>query len=388
MYSSIECANRSLVRQLELGVILVDSPAALRNLSHELGGVSAIGVDTEANSFYVYREHTCLVQISTRGDDYLVDPLALPDLASLRSVFADSSVLKIYHAADNDVAALKRDFGLITHHLFDTMLAARILGLPRWGLADLLREFFGVESNKRMQRHDWGARPLELAAIRYAAMDSHYLLPLRDVLQARLAENGRVTEAEEEFARVEASEAATRVFDPEAFWRIKGAYDLTPTQQACLRELYIWRDHEAAASDRPPFRIISDQLLLAVALAQPRGQRALDYVPGMPPALAHRYGAGILAAVQRGASAPAPTEVRPPKRDGAELDRYEALRRWRRQAAATRGVEPDVIVSNAALSVLAANPPRTEAELRAIGALGPWKLETYGPALIDLLRHS
>lgn len=367
-------------------MILVDSTAALRTLSRELGGVSAIGVDTEGNSFYAYRERTCLVQLSTRSEDYLVDPLALPDLAPLRSVFADPSVLKIYHAADNDVAALKRDFGLATHHLFDTMLAARILGLPRWGLADLLREFFTVDLNKRMQRHDWGQRPLELAAVRYAAMDSHYLLPLRDVLQARLAEAGRLQEAEEEFARVERSEAAIRIFDPESFWRIKGAYDLTPVQQAALRELHIWRDREAVSTERPPFRIISDQQLVAIAAAQPSAPPALEQVPGMPPPLARRYGAGILAAVRRGAEAPAPQEARLARRDGAELDRYEALRRWRRQAAAARGVEPDVVVSNAVLSALAAKPPRDEEELNALTVLGPWKLQTYGPSLLDVLR--
>jgi ribonuclease D len=367
-------------------VILVDSPAALRTLSRELGGVSAIGVDTEGNSFFVYRERTCLLQISTRSEDYLVDPIALPDLAPLRSVFADASVLKVYHAADNDVAALKRDFGLATRCLFDTMLAARILGLPRWGLADLLREFFGVESNKRMQRHDWGARPLELAAVRYAAMDSHYLLPLHDVLQGRLAEAGRLEEAEEEFARVEQSEASTREFDPESFWRLKGAYDLAPSQRAGLRELYIWRDRQAAATDRPPFRIVPDHFLVAVAAAWPANQEALEQVAGMPPSIARRYGSSILAALQRGATAPAPQELRPARREGAELDRYEALRRWRRQAAAARGVEPDVIVSNAVLSALAASPPQSEDELRALAVLGPWKLRAYGPALLGVLN--
>ena len=367
-------------------MIHISTQSALRDLGHELGGVSAIGVDTEADSFHSYREKTCLVQISTRDEDYIVDPLALEHLAPLASVFSDVGVLKVFHAAENDVAALRRDLQLETRHLFDTRIAARILGLPRVGLADLLHEHFGVSTNKRLQRYPWASRPLDAAALEYAATDSHYLLSLRDILWQRLADAARLDEAEEEFKRVEGTVANERVFDPEAFWRLKGATTLTPPQRAVLRELYSWRDRQAAAPDRPPFRIAPDAALIAVAREQPADLDALRRVQGLPGGVMQRYAYGLLAAVRRGAAAEIPRPPRGERPDDAIVARYEALRAWRRQVAAERGVEPDVIISNAALKSLATEVPAGWPELESSGAVGPWRLRTYGADLLRILH--
>ncbi|MGI8554397.1 MAG: ribonuclease D [Dehalococcoidia bacterium] len=369
-------------------MILIDSLEGLRQLSRELAGVSRIGVDTEANSFYAYRERTCLIQISTRDEDYLVDPLAVSDLRPLRSPFADSAVTKIYHAADNDVAALKRDFNLETRSLFDTMLSARILGLPKCGLADLLRDFFQVTADKRLQRYNWGERPLDRAAIAYATMDTHYLRPLCDILGSRLSEAGRLDEANEEFTRLERSTATPRVFDPQSFWRLKGVYDLQPAQQATAREVYIWRDRKAEASNRPPFRIMPDSLLLRLSIEQPRKPRELEAVPGMSPIIARRYERELNEVIRRSSFLKPPVPPVPAEREDEVLARYEALRTWRRQVAIARGVEPDVVVSNAALSALAHAVPRTDLELQALDILGPWKLKAYGPAMLAVLQRT
>lgn len=369
-------------------MILVSTARALHDLAIELGGVSAIGVDTEGDSFYSYREKTCLVQISTRDEDYVIDPLALSDLTPLASVFADVAVLKVFHAAENDIAALRRDLHLETRHLFDTRVAARILGVPRVGLADLLREHFGVETNKRLQRYPWASRPLDRAALEYAARDSHYLLPLRDLLWQRLADAGRLDEAEEEFERGESAAATERTFDPETFWRLKGASALTPPQRAVLRELYSWRDRQAAAADRPPFRIAPDSALVALAKEPPANLEALRRAPGVPAGVYQRYAYGILAAIRRGAAADVPRPPRVERRDDTVVARYEALRAWRRQIAAKRGVEPDVIVSNASLLALATQAPAGERELEALGVLGPWRLRAYGTDLLRVLHES
>jgi ribonuclease D len=369
-------------------LIIVDTPAAVHDLAAELVGVSAIGIDTEADSFHTYREKTCLLQISTRDSDYIVDPLEVHDLAPLAPIFSDRAVCKVFHAADNDVAALRRDFGFQTANLFDTMVAARILGLQRVGLADLLRERFGVETDKRLQRYHWSRRPLDAAAVAYAAIDSHYLLRLADQLRAELAVAGRLEEAEEEFLRLERSTAAERKFDPESFWRIKGAYALPPAGRAVLRELNIWRERQAIARDQPPFRIAPDSALVALAGAMPRDLHSLRAVAGIPPALVQRYARAILAAIDRGASSPA--SALPPNRrpDEALVERYETLRRWRRELAARRGVEPDVIVSNAVLRAVAERQPRSRAELAELGVLGPWKLQAYASGLIEALRSA
>lgn len=368
-----------------MDVITIATPEALRALTLALGEAAAIGVDTEADSFFAYREKTCLIQISTATDDYLVDPIAIPDLSPLGPTFANPAISKVFHAAENDVAALRRDFGIQTRGLFDTMVSARIMGLPHVGLGDLLREHYGVATDKRLQRYPWSKRPLDEVALRYAVIDSHYLLPLADLLRGRLQEAARLDEAREEFVRLESSTATERRFDPESFWRIKGAYGLTPRQRAILRELHIWRDQMAAARDRPPFRVIPDAALLALALGQPQDRGALDHIPSVPAAVVQRSAPALLMAIQRGLTTDPPTPPVSRRPDEDVLARYEALRRWRRQTALQRGVEPDVIVSNAALQLVAERQPRTADHLATLGVLGPWKLRTYGPTLLHAL---
>ena len=370
---------------MALTMQIVSDAARLQSLLRQLENSAAIGVDTEADSFHSYREKTCLLQISTPDQDYVVDPLALPDLSSLTPVFADPRVCKVFHAAENDVAGLRRDFGFDTVHLFDTMTAARILGLPRVGLGDLLKEHFAVETNKRFQRHDWGRRPLDADSLTYAAIDSRYLVRLRDRLLPELERTGRLEEAREEFRRLEKSTARERTFDPQSFWRIKGSYALPPRGRAILRELHIWRDGQAAALDRPPFRVAPDSALLAIAEQPPSSLSELRQIAGLPEGIARRFGPALLAAAVRAARAADPQPPAPKRPDEAVQERYEALRSWRKALAAQRGVDPDVVVSNATLQAIAEHRPRTLDELKRLEAIGPWKLRNYGEALLNAL---
>jgi len=291
------------------------------------------------------------------------------------------------HAAENDVRALKRDFDFSFGTLFDTMVAARILGYPRWGLADLLRDAFGVELDKKFQRIDWAQRPLPRPALEYAAEDTHYLPALRQKLGNELREAGREEEALEEFSRLEETPAAERGFDPEDFWRVKGASDLEPALRPALRELYRLRDELARRSNKPPFRVMPDTTLIAIARASPRTQRELDTLAGVSPFIAQRYGRALLVAVERAAGQPGILHERT-RPDDAVLARYDALRAWRNGRAAARKVEGDVIVPNSVLRALSANPPRSAEALAASGVLGPWKLRSYGDEIIKVLERT
>ena len=222
--------------------VVVTSPPQLATLLEALSDQPAVAVDTESNSLYAYQEQVCLIQFSIPGADYIVDPLADLDLSPLAPIFADPGVPKIFHAAEYDVMCLKRDFGFRFANLFDTMWTARILGWPRVGLGDVLKQTFGVRTNKRYQRYNWGKRPLETEALAYACLDTHYLLPLRRLQAEALMQQGRWEEAQEVFDQIAASEPISHTFDPEGFRRVKGAFDLTGREQAILRELYIWRD--------------------------------------------------------------------------------------------------------------------------------------------------
>jgi ribonuclease D len=256
-------------------------------------------VDTESNSLHAYQERVCLIQISIPNVDYIVDPLTGLDLSPLAHLFADPKVQKVFHAAEYDVMCLKRDFGFCFVNLFDTMWAARIMGWPRVGLADVLEDLFDVRTNKRYQRYNWGRRPLEPKALAYASLDTHYLLPLCHLQTDGLIRKGRWEEAREVFDQLAATEPTTNTVAPEDFWRVKGVFDLSRRGRAILRELCIWRDQEACRRDRPHFKVLHDQVLLALARAHPRTKDELAEIEGMKPYQVRRYGKRILPTCRR-----------------------------------------------------------------------------------------
>ncbi len=373
--------------------ILVAAPEDLARLVDDLARVPAVGVDTESNSLFAYRERVCLIQFSTPALDYILDPLALPDLSALAPLFADPARQKIFHAAEYDLICLKRDYDFKFANIFDTMVAARTLGWPRLGLAAILQERFDVTMNKRFQRANWGARPLTDNLLDYARLDTRYLVPLQGVLAAELAAADRAAEAQEEFERLERVTSAAALASgsdgasPHAFWRVNGARDLSPAQAAVLRELFHYREQQAERADRPPFKIMSDQTLLELARTQPRSLEALEGLPGMTQAQIRRHGARLLQAMRRGQAA---GPVRPPlaeREPDSVRERYELLHQWRKRRARARGVESDVIVPREALWELARLNPASPEALASLEHLGPWRRAAYGAEILAVLNN-
>jgi ribonuclease D len=282
---------------------------------------------------------------------------------------------------------LRRDYGWTFANLFDTMWAARVLGWPRTGLGNILQERFGIRLNKRMQRHDWGRRPLSSEAQSYARLDTHYLLPLREQMLDELKQRGRLEQAREFFAKVAQTEPHFRSFDPDNdLWRVKGVWDLEPEERAILRELLIWRDTEARRQNRPSFKIVNDQTLVALAQTRPQSPKRLEGINGFKSYHQRRYGRKILNAIAQGVNASVPQPPpRPPRPSDETLERYEALRSWRKDTASQSGVDPDVIISNSTLWTLAQHAPRSRKQLADLGALSPWKKKTFGEALLSIL---
>jgi ribonuclease D len=348
----------------------------------------AAAVDIESNSLYVYYEKVCLIQFSIPGTDYLVDPFAV-DLSSLGPFFAEARHEKVFHAAQYDILSLKRDYGFDFANLFDTMLAARLLGWKRYGLGAILEEHFGVPLNKRMQRYNWGTRPLPQQALHYARLDTHFLLPLRDKQVAELQAKKRLEEARRAFERETHIEPAPKVFNPDDFWRVRGARELAPAEQAVLRELFILRDQYARKLNRPPFKVMNDATLVRLAQVKPADQRSLGRVKGLSHYITKQTGADLLGAVARGLRAPAPAYPRNQHKrpDEATMLRYEALRNWRKGKAEARNVEPDVILSNSALMDLARQAPHTRQALAQVNGLDEWQRRTYGDELLKVLNR-
>jgi ribonuclease D len=255
-------------------------------------------------------------------------------------------------------------------------------------LGAILEERFKVQLNKRMQRHNWGARPLSDEALDYARMDTRFLLPLRELQLKELQTQKRLVEARQAFQRQTQVEPTPKIFNPDDFWRIQGARDLLPVEQAVLRELYIFRDRRARELDRPPFKVINDATLIRLAQVRPSDRRSLAQVKGLSYSMSSRDGAGLLEAAARGLKAPLPHYPRNRHNhpDDETLARYEALRAWRNSLAEARQVEADVILSNNTLMALARKAPRTARALAEVEALDDWQRQTYGDDLLRVLR--
>jgi ribonuclease D len=368
--------------------VLITHTVQLDALLTQLRQHDSIAIDTESDSLYAYHEKVCLIQISIPEADFLIDPLAPIDLQPLAPLMADEKVQKVFHASEYDVMCLRRDFGFTFHNLFDTMWAARILGWKRVGLGDILQEQFGITLDKKWQRHNWGKRPIEPAALSYAQFDTHHLLRLRQVQLRELRQTDRLVEAREVFSDLSRAKYNGHEFTPDDMWSVKGVWDLDGRAHAILRQLVVLRDHEARRQNRPAFKVMGDKTLLQLAQRAPRTLDEMKGIEGMTTGQQQRYGAALLEAIARGRRDPIPA---PPHRAQIDPDvsaRYEALRAWRKHVAAQRGVEPDVIVSNAVLMEIAQRQPRTIEQLPALPWFGEWRRNTYGPALLRVLAKT
>jgi ribonuclease D len=318
-------------------------------------GAGPLAVDTEADSMHHYPEKVCLVQLSFADSDLLLDPLAeLDPYVSLQPLFGDPAIPKIMHGADYDLRMLHRDFGLEVNGLFDTMLAARLIGERAFGLAALLKKHIGVELDKRYQRADWSVRPLPEEMRSYAAMDTRYLAQLAGLLESELDRLGRSAWAEEEFHRLERVRWRDSA-DDEAYRRIKGSGSLSRRGLAILRELVVLREEAALRADRPPFKILSNELLLNIAKVMPRSERELTRNERLPAS----WSSGarlrrLMDAVKRALDLPEERlpEMKRPQGKRATKSFEKRLRRLckRRDAmAAELDIEPSLLASRSVL---------------------------------------
>jgi len=370
----------------------VSSPHELGALAKHVAGEPLIAVDTEAASFHRYVDRIYLIQLSTRDETAIIDPLTVGDVAELGAVLADPQVEVIFHDADYDLRILDRDYGIRARRLFDTRIAAQLLGEPAIGLAALLEKYVGVTLNKKFQRADWSRRPLTDDMLDYAAMDTRYLPALRDELRRQLEEQGRLTWAEEEFEHLEDLRWTPAPTNGDSYLRIKGARLLSRRGLALLRELAHWRDDVAAELDRASFRVMPNEALLALAGEPPATPEALKTVPGVSPRLVDTRGTAVFEALARGLAVPEKELPRFPRGERRAPDpafdqRVERLKAARNAAAVRLKLDPGVLCPKGTLEALARARPRTEADLRAVPDLRKWQIEVLGKDFLGALGN-
>ena len=364
--------------------VWIDRPTLFGKMIRDLSLQSRIAVDTESNSLHAYREQVCLIQFSTPTTDYILDPFVFNNLSALGPLFNNSQQEKIFHAAEYDLICLTRDFGFEFANLFDTMYAARVLGYTLVGLDNMLVEKLGIHVDKRHQKADWGARPLTPSQIDYARFDTHYLFQLRDILEAELAQKGRLELAREDFARACKVDLPRDKVNGASWRRFSARKDLSIRELTVLSELCSFRDHIAERLDRPPFKVLDDDTLLAIARNSPEKDVDLAGI-GLSSKQIRLWGDEILHATRRGAEAPLVTREQIRRPADSVLKRLERLKNWRKTTAKEMGVESDIVLPKVYLNILAENPPKNAGELQAILLESPWRFQHLGRQILKVV---
>ncbi len=372
---------------------LVTENKGLARLMERLDHATEVAVDTEADSFFSYRDKVCLVQVSALGEDYLVDPLCGLDLAPLGLLFADTRRTKVFHDAEYDILILKRDFGFQFQNLFDTRVAAAVLGSQAPGLGAVLEARFGVALDKSMQRSNWAQRPLTDKQVAYARLDTRFLVELMHGQRRELAERGRERIVSAECKRLEGLAAVVHTFDPEDYVRLKGARELDGRQRRALRELFIERERAAHEADVPPFRILSNDALIEVARLRPTSEKALLRIPGVTPKVLARAGERLLRTLERAEQERPVDRLPQPLRRGAgtELDElgvelYERIKRVRRDLSDSLGIEASYLLTRSVMTRVAEQRPTSRDALAALEGVEDWQMELLGDAVVSAVR--
>jgi ribonuclease D len=322
-----------------------------------------LAIDTEADSLHAYPEKVCLIQISTVDCDELIDPLAAIDLDPLLEAL-DAHEL-IFHAADYDLRLLRKHHEFTPSAIFDTMLAARLLGERQFGLSHLAEKFLGITLDKGSQKADWARRPLTEKMESYARNDTHHLKPLADRLKAELTAKNRLEWHQESCARLIVDCSQPFKPDPDAVWRIKGSTFLDRAGLAVLRELWHWREREAFTANRPPFFVLPHETMIALSAAAAAQQPFEQLIPArMHP----RRKETLLAALRAAIALPSekfPFVVRhySKRPTEEEFQRFREIEQRRDQRATELGLDPTIIASKATLGDLARDWGKYSADL-------------------------
>ncbi len=367
---------------------IIASAPRLAEVAALLSRQSEIAVDMEMDSLHHYREKVCLVQVSTRQQSWLIDPLALTSLEPLAAPLANPDIIIVMHGSDYDIRSLHRDYGIEVTNLFDTMIAARFLGITEFGLAALLKARFGIELDKKYQKADWSKRPLSREMCAYAAADTSDLLPLYDQFRAELEQKNRLAWLEEEGRAL--CQARISEKDGPLFLYCKGAGKLRGRTLAVLEELLQLRDRQAELLDRPPFKVLSADTLIEIAENRPQSLYELSLYKGMTPGQLQRHGSSMLSAIERGeatADNSLPRFPRSVKKEVLERvkERLKILKVWREQFSRELGLDPGVMAPNWLLEAVADTEKASIEELDSVPGIREWQKRLYGEELARLL---
>jgi ribonuclease D len=371
---------------------LVQTQQDLASTTEEIRSIPWIALDTEADSMYHYIEKLCLVQISTDMEDYVIDPLVPLDLTEFIKVIESKKIL--LQGADSDIRLLKRFHAFSPKNVFDTVIAAQILGYPKMGLQDLAARHCGVHLSKAEQKADWSKRPLENSMIEYAANDTHYMKHIHDAMEKELIEAGRLswhTECCQKLLTYLENRKEAEKNTPE--WQVKGSKNLSAAALTYLRDFWAWRDGLAQSKDKPPYKILNTDYLLEMSewAALNPGKDIIEWTKA-PRHIRNEFRDTMNAIIKKAATLPPTPYVYPPKiknrtvwteKDSKVLD---GLKVFRETKSKELGIMTSVLSTNAVLEELVVKKPKSIDDMKNLDGVMHWQAEVFGEEVLKILQ--
>ena len=377
---------------MQVNYQFIDTLTGLEDFAKSLEGVTSVAVDLEADSMYHFQEKVCLLQMASGAASVVIDPIQIKDMSSLKPLFFNRKIKKIFHGADYDVRSLYRDFNIQINNLFDTQAACMFLGYKETGLNAVLKQKFGVSLNKKYQKKDWSVRPLPEKMIEYAVADAAYLIPLAEMLEKELEKKGRLYWVHEENKILSEVRTVSNDDNP-LYLKFKGAGKLDRRSLAVLEALLGFRMHLAERKDKPLFKVFSNNALMKVALKKPVDLPSLKKAEAFSPKQIKMYDnhvidmvAGALQIPQN--ELPLYPKKRAPRVDASVAARVKALKSWRDSKSQMLEIDPGLLCNNLLISAVAVQNPLNAKALEKIEELKNWQRKEFGREIIALLRKA
>ncbi len=367
---------------------LIETAAGIRELSERLEDCKRVGLDTEFVGERTYVPQLELLQVSFDDDTAVVDCRAVASLEPLLRVLLERRIEKVVHAGYQDLELLFGLTGEVPSPVFDTQVAAAMLGYgAQPGYAALVERVLRTTLAKSETLTDWSRRPLSASQIAYAHDDVLHLLPLREQLGERLEKMGRMEWLREELRRLEDSQTYRRPGPAESYLRVRGRGGLSHRGLAILRELATWREEEAERRNRPRGSILSDDLLVEIARRAPQRVESLRNFRGQFARVVERHASAIVELVEKALALPREAWPHPPSHRPLAQPApgvVEILQAALRLSAEAAQIAPAMVATNADLQALVdAHETGSEANLPLLSG---WRYEIAGANLIALLR--
>jgi ribonuclease D len=368
---------------------LICSTSQLQHFVDRIRHEKFLAVDLEADSMFHYQEKVCLLQMAGKGENVVIDPLAVGDLSPLLPIFKDEAICKVFHGSDYDIRSLYRDFSIEINNLFDTQLASMFMGERETSLGAVVKKRFGIRLDKRYQKKDWSQRPLPEGMIEYAASDVFHLIPLAKALMAELEAKGRLDWVIEECQYLSTVRPMDNGNDP-LFLKFRGAGRLRRRNLAALEGLLQYRRKLAIKKDRPLFKVFANTALLKIASDMLDTPKAMETAKCLSTKQIRFYGKSLSAIVKKAnALADEALPVYPRKRRPSVSpkvpERTKAIKAWRDELAQRLEIDPALLFNKALITAIAIGKPQDIQSLRKVDGIRNWQVNDFGELLLKVL---